>query len=268
MNDTESFFTIEQLATLTRTVIILFIGFATARLVTAGLGRYLKRRTSAQHNMVIRRMVHYSILALTLASALTEIGLDLSVLLGAAGVLTVAVGFAAKTSASNLVSGIFLMGEQSFGVSDIIGVDGYQGEVVSVDLLSIKLRTFDNRFVRVPNEKVLSSSVVNLTRFPIRRADLFMRVDYHENLDEIRDVLTEIARRNPICLADPQPLFLVKGFGDMGVDLQFSVWTTQANYIPARNTIQAEITKAFAENDIPLPKLHRVIVSDQSSREA
>ena len=212
--------------------------------------------------MVIRRVSYYSLAALAMASALRELGLDLSVLLGAAGILTVAVGFASRTSASNLISGLFLMGEQSFVVSDIIVIDDVTGEVISIDLLSVKLRTFDNRFVRVPNERLLASSIVNLSRFPIRRADLSLRVDYDDNLDDVKKVLFDLAERNPICLAEPTPLFLIKGFGDFGMEIQFSVWASQENYFAARNQIQVEITKAFSEGSMRLPKLNRLVVKE------
>ena len=83
----------------------------------------------------------------------------------AAGLLTVALGFAAQTSASNLISGLFLLGERPFVVGDVIRLaSGITGEVVGIDLLSVKIRTFDNLLVRVPNETLLKSELTNLTR--------------------------------------------------------------------------------------------------------
>jgi len=258
----------ENLIVLAKSLFVLGLGLIIAKLFTEAIGSAIKRRSSPQQNMVVRRISYYTLAALAAASALTELGIDLSVLLGAAGLFTVALGFASRTSASNLISGLFLIGEQSFVVSDIIICDGHTGEVISIDLLSVKLKTFDNRYVRVPNEKLLSSSIVNLSRFPIRRADLHLRVDYDENLEEIKDVLISLSNRNPVCLAEPEPLFLIKGFGEYGVDIQFSIWTTQTNYITARNQIQAEITKAFADGTIPLPKLHKLVVSDPLENDA
>ena len=67
----------------------------------------------------------------------------MSVLLGAAGVLTVAAGFAAQTSAANVISGLFLLGEHPFSIGDVIRFDKVLGTVVAVDLLSVKVCTLD-----------------------------------------------------------------------------------------------------------------------------
>jgi len=106
----------------------------------------------------------------------------MGLLLGAAGILTVAPGFASQTSASNLVSGLFMIAEHPFGVGDTIRLGSIAGEVPSIDLLSVNLRTPDNLYVRIPNETMIKSEITNLTRFPIRRLDLEIGVAYKENL--------------------------------------------------------------------------------------
>jgi hypothetical protein len=67
---------------------------------------------------------------------------------------------------------MFLIAERSFVVGDLLDVNGRLGFVISIDLLSVKLRTFDNLMMRVPNEEMIKTTVLNLTRFPIRRLDL------------------------------------------------------------------------------------------------
>jgi hypothetical protein len=101
-----------------------------------------------------------------------QLGFDFTVLLGAAGIVTVAIGFASQTSASNLISGLFLVWRRRSGIGDIVTVDGVTGEVLSVDLLSTKLRTFDNLQVRIPNETMVKARITTLNRFPLRRVDL------------------------------------------------------------------------------------------------
>src|SRR5690606_3033117 len=128
------------------------------------------------------------------------LGFSLSVLLGAAGVLSVALGFASQTSASNLISGLFLIGEQPFQLGDTIKVGNTTGEVLSIDLLSVKLRTFDNLYVRIPNESLIKSEMTNLTRFPIRRFDLLIGVAYKENISQVRQIMQNVADNNPLCM--------------------------------------------------------------------
>lgn len=155
-------------------------------------------------------------------------------MLGAAGVLTVAIGFASQTAASNFVSGLFLVVENPFSVGDVIRVDDTTGEVLSIDWLSVELRTFDNLLVRIPNETLVKSKLTNLNRFPIRRADLRVGVAYKEDLARVQEVLLDLADRNPLSLEEPAPLVILLGFGDSSVDIQFSVWGARENFLGLR----------------------------------
>ncbi len=169
--------------------------------------------------------------------------------------------FASQTSASNVISGLFLLGERPFGVGDIVRVGNTTGEVLSIDLLSAKLRTFDNLYVRIPNETMLKSEVTTLTRFPIRRLDLQIGVAYKENIEKVRSVLLAVADKNPLSLEDPKPLFIFKGFGESSLNVQFSLWTKRENFIDLKNSIQYEIKLAFDEHLIEIPFPHLSLYS-------
>lgn len=248
-----------QVTSASRAVLFLLVGFLLARVVARLVQRLMGRRFSAHHAMVFRRLAFYLILALFAASALRELGFSLGVLLGAAGVLSVAIGFASQTSASNVISGLFLIGERPFGAGDVIKVGNTTGEVLSVDLLSVKLRTFDNLFVRIPNETLIKSEVTTLTRFPIRRFDLQLGVAYKEDVERVRTVLMDVADRNSLCLDDPKPLFIFNGFGDSAIEMQFSVWAKRENFLDLRNSLQMEIKKAFDDEGIEIPFPHMTL---------
>jgi len=247
-----------QAANLLRAVVKIGLGLLLGRLAGNGVAR-LFGREDPQRIMILRRVTFYGIAGLFAASALMELGFDLGVLLGAAGILTVAIGFASQTSASNVISGLFLLGERPFAVGDVIRVNGTTGEVLSVDLLSVKLRTFDNLFVRIPNETMIKSEVTNLRRFPIRRVDLMVGVAYKEDLRKVRDVLMEVADRNPVCLEEPAPIIIFQGYGDSSINHQFSVWAATDNFLELRNSIPVDIKEAFDEHGIEIPFPHRTL---------
>ena len=249
----------EHLWEIIRALILVITGMAVAKLVSSMLARLLANQSNNHRVMLLKRSSYYLILALFFISALHEMGFNLNVFLGAAGILSVAIGFASQTSASNLISGLFLVAERPFTVGDNIKVGNTTGEVLSIDLLSVKLRTFDNLFVRIPNESLIKSEVTTITRFPIRRIDVQVGVAYKEDLKKVRDVLEAIADKNPLCLEEPKPLYIFQGFGDSALNIQYSVWAKRENFLNLKNSIHEEIKNAFDEHGIEIPFPHRTL---------
>ncbi|MFO7954401.1 mechanosensitive ion channel family protein [Thioalkalivibrio sp.] len=255
----EAFLTSEAFLAAIRAAVYLLVGLLVARLVSRGLARMLEDKLDAQQVMLTRRISFYVIVLLVLASALRELGFDLTVLLGAAGILTVALGFASQTSASNLISGLFLIGERPFSVGDVIKVGDATGEVLSIDPLSVKLRTFDNLMVRVPNESLVKSQLTNLTRFPIRRLDMQIGVAYHTDLKQLRNVLMTVAENNPVCLEEPSPLFIFLEYGESALKIQLSVWARREKFLDLRNTMHEGVKVALDEAGIEIPFPQRTV---------
>ena len=238
---------------LLKMVIVLPIALLVLHLITRGR---VRRGLPAHQHQAIRRLINVVITVLALLWIMTAMGMNISVLLGAAGVLTVALGFAAQTSTSNLISGLFLMFERPFKLGDLIEIGETTGYVLSIDVLSIKLRTFDNRLVRLPNETVLKTELTNLTHLPLRRVDLKLGVAYKEALALVEKILLDIAKKNPLALDEPQPFMLMHGFGDSSVKFQFSVWATQANYWQLLTQLYTEVKARFDEEGIEIPFPH------------
>jgi small-conductance mechanosensitive channel len=247
----------QQLLNVVRAILIVVGGFISARLVSSLLVRSTKAALDAHQLMILKRGSYYAILALFLTAALMQLGFDLGILLGTAGILTVALAFASQTSMSNLISGLFLIAERPFEVGDLVQIGTTVGEVLEIDLLSVKLRKFDNTYVRLPNEMLIKSEFWTLTKFPIRRLDLQIGVAYKENIGRVRDILVEVSDNNPLSLEEPKPLFIFKGFGDSALEIQYSVWVLKDNYLPLKNSIQEEIKYAFdaAAIEIPFPHI-------------
>jgi small-conductance mechanosensitive channel len=248
-------------STFLQAIVVISGGWLIGKWLSAGAGRLLHGRVHKQFEMLARRGAFYGALIFALIHTLRLIGLDLSVLLGAAGILTVAVGFASQTSASNLISGLFMIGERPFVIGDVIRVGNTTGEVLAIDLLSVKLRTFDNLFVRVPNELLIKSEITNLTHFPIRRADIILNVNYKESLERVRELLMDIAHKHPLCLEEPAPQLFFLGFGESAQQIQFSVWAAREHFVDMRNQVQEQIRVAFNAHQVALPFAHRALLS-------
>lgn len=251
---------------ISKALVILLMGFLLAKLVTKFLNRTLSKSLSAQNLMILRRSVFYTILTLFFIAFLNQLGFDWKILLGTAGILTIALGFASQTSASNLISGIFLMVERPFVIDDLIEVGEAYGHVLSIDLLSTKIRTRDNILVRIPNETLMKSQFKNYTHFPIRRVDLKIGVAYKENIRKVISIIKSVVDKNPDCLDEPQPYILHEGFGDSSVDLLVGVWAKTENYWEVKTMLYRDIKEAFDKADIEIPFPHRSIYVGEKSK--
>ncbi len=229
------------------------------------LRKALARRMSDQSVMLITKGIAYIGTLVIVLMVLRELGFKLGALLGAAGIVGVAIGFASQTSLSNVISGLFLVWEKPFQVGDLITVDSDSGIVHSINLLSIYLRTYDNRLIRVPNESLIKSAVTNVTRFPIRRMDINIGVAYKEDIARVMQILKEVADANPACLDEPAPVIIFKGFGDSSLDLLVGLWFAKEDFIALRNSFLPDVKRRFDEEGIEIPFPHRTLYAGSAS---
>ena len=225
-------------------------GWLFARAVKRVLRALSARHLSPQHGMLASRGVYYLLVLTSAVVALDVAGVNISVLLGAAGVLTIALGFAAQTSTSNLISGLFLMAERPFVIGDTIETGTAFGEVVSIDLLSVKIRTFDNILLRLPNEALLKAEIANWTRLPIRRLDFDMTFPFDVDPARVKELLEKAAEADELCLDEPKPFLFFRGFGESGFQVRFGVWSDTSHYIQVKNRFFVEILSALRAEGI------------------
>jgi small-conductance mechanosensitive channel len=235
------------------TVGLIVIAFVLSRVAYFILYLGYKNSRDRQRLFILKKGVKYTLTVITLILALKIFGVDLKVILGAAGVLSLAVGFAAQTSVSNLISGLFLIFEKPFVVGDVIEVGSLKGELLSIDLLSMRIKTVDNLLVRVPNEIVMKSQVTNLSFFPIRRLEFLFSVAYNEDLEKIKRILLELTESNPYCLDEPVPLFLINKWGEYSIEIKFGVWCEVKDLALANSTFGEQLRAAFIRHQINLP---------------
>ncbi|MEF9956022.1 MAG: mechanosensitive ion channel family protein [Acinetobacter sp.] len=252
----------ERLSEILVAIILCAIGFLIARFVSNSFIRTIGSRFNAHQRLLWRRGIFYFIFLLFIMASLREAGFKLSVFLGAAGILTVALGFASQTSATNLISGLFLIGEGSFEVGDTIQItlirgQTIEGQVISIDLLSVKLLTLDNVYIRLPNEQLIRTPVMNLSKYPIRRIPITLAINFHEDIIKVRHVLLEVAAKYPLVMDDPKAAVTVTAFRESSIEILFAVWCRQENALKVRDEMQERIRNGFLENqiEIPVPKM-------------
>jgi small-conductance mechanosensitive channel len=248
----------------TRVAVILVIGIPLVLLASRIIAGILHHRLGKQGGDLLARIVRYAGYLMVLIAVLQEFGFNLAAVLGAAGIAGVAIGFASQTSLSNLISGLFIVGERPFEKGDIIEVGTFTGTVEEIGLMALTLRTFDNRSVRIPNETLVKTNVVTVTRYPIRRIDLTIGVSYNEAIDRVMKILREVAEAHGAVLDEPEPVIVFNGFGESSLNFMIGAWTVKDDVLKVKNELPLRIKEAFDREGIEMPFPHRVLAGGKA----
>ncbi|MCQ2240804.1 mechanosensitive ion channel family protein [Treponema sp.] len=205
--------------------------------------------------MLINKFVSYIFYVIIVMYILSLFGINLKAIWGAAGVAGLALGFAAQTSVSNLISGVFVLSEKAMKVGDFIQVGDVFGTVDSVGLLSVRVHTLDNQMVRIPNSSVINSNLVNFNHYDIRRFVFEMPVSYDSNMEKALEVAQSIPAKCPVVLQDPAPCAYFDGFGD-AINIKIAVWFSSSDLINAKNQMYRAIVNTCREQGIEIPYTH------------
>jgi small-conductance mechanosensitive channel len=217
----------------------------------------------SQHaGVLVGRIVFYGGLLLILVTVLQELGFNVVALLGAAGVLGVAIGFASQTAVSNIISGFFLLLERPFSVGDIIKSGDTVGYVESIDLLSVHVRTSDNKLVRLPNEAMLKQSLSNVTYYPIKRIDCVISMPYAVDIEHAKSLIKHVATNNELFLKDPAVVVMVHKLAqhdfdvEMRIFLMVRVWVATEKFLSAPAVLMQQLKDQFDKEGIVVSIVH------------
>ncbi len=258
----------ELLTQLKQIAIVVVAGYLLIQLLVILVRKVFFKKATPQLKMLITKAIVYvGVISIVLAIiGILQLKAVFQTMLGAAGVLGIVLGVASQASIGNIVSGLFLISEKPFEIGDLIRVGDKFGSVYSIDLLSIKIKTMDNQLIRVPNQTIISTEVTNVTKFQIRRMDIEVGVAYKEDLKKVIEILKSIAKENPLCLDEPEPVVLTKVFNTSSIDFLFGVWFEKSNYLKVRNSVFQQITERFREENIEIPFPHLSLYTGEDTK--
>ncbi|MBI2784780.1 MAG: mechanosensitive ion channel, partial [Legionella longbeachae] len=164
--------------------------------------------------------------------------------------ITVALSFAAKTAASNFVSGLFLIFERPFKVGDSIQIKNIQGTVTAIDLLSTKLKTSENTLIRIPNETINKSEITNLSHFKTRLLQIKLPVPHTVDISPIKTILLDLAKEDKEVIEKPAPEVTLGDFTDSAIDLNLTFWTHTRDASAVKNRLQEAIRQELDKKKI------------------
>jgi MscS family membrane protein len=184
-------------------------------------------------------------------------GINPTAWLASAGVIGIAVGFAAKDSLANLFSGIFIVADAPYKIGDYIVLDSAdRGQVTHLGMRSTRLLTRDDVEVTIPNAVIANAKIINESGGPWvkHRIRVPVGVAYGSDVDEVCSVLEEMAKGHPEVVKQPEPRVRMRAFGASSLDFELQFWIDHPELRGRiRHDLLIAIYKAFEKRAIEIP---------------
>ncbi len=204
---------------------------------------------------------NYSLYTVVVLLMLQNAGVNLNALLAASAALLVGVGFALQTFFQDIISGIFILVDQTVHVGDIIELDGKVGRVENITLRTTRAVTVDNKVLIIPNHMYLTNTLFNWTENEKQtREHVSVGVAYGTDLEQLKSLLTALALEHSEVLKNPPPALIFKNFGDSSLDFDL-VFTLRDGFKTelVKSDIRYAIDRSLREHNIEIPFPQRVV---------
>ena len=243
---------------------VVFLGFALARLKRP----WERIAPNAFIADIYRQLVRLAFVLAGLVVALDIIGASalLSTILGAAGIVGLAIGFAVKDTVENFIASIMLSIRQPFRPNDTVEIEGDIGNVIRLTSRATILLSFDGNHIRIPNATVFKSRIVNYSRNPERRFVFDLGVAYGTDLSMARQLALDTLQGLPFVLDTPAANVWIENLGDSTVVLQLAAWIdqTETSFVLARGEAMRVALAAFDNAGIEMPEpTYRLVTTGQ-----
>ncbi len=236
------------------TLLIFLVGRWLARRLVGGLDRVMTRAgVDATLGGFLRNIAYAVMLVLVIITALTALGVPTTSMFAILGAAGLAVGLALKDSLSNIASGVMLIVLRPFRAGDHVIAAGQEGVVLEIRVFQTRLRAFDHRVIILPNSEITTAPIINFSSLPQRRIDVPVGIGYDDDLQHAREVLLQIARREPLLAADPEPVVRVVNLGESGVDIVLQVFARNDDYVEARSRLVEAVRNTLIEHGLSIP---------------
>jgi len=247
-------------------IAILIVVFAwwVGRAVSRRPARWLRDRSRNPYmDGLVRRGLQAVVLLLGILLALNLLGATALVgaVLGSAGVIGLAFGFAFKDVAENYISGVLLSLRRPFAPGDRLVIDKYEGKVVALTSRTTLLMTLDGNHLSLPNSLVFKSVVLNYSVNPKRRFDVVLPIDPSQSIRRAQELALQALAKVDGVLADPAPSWAADGYNAKGIDLRFHGWIDQrqSDLAKVRSEALRAIKGAFGHNGVIGPETVRYL---------
>ena len=253
--------------TLFSTLLILIILYGTYRFIDSVLSRMLTRSRHVDAGLqgLLMKTFRVAALAFIVVIVLGELGFNVTALLAGLSIAGIALGFAARDTLENYISGVTILTDRPFRVGDKIELDTVYGTVKEITLRSTRIRTLNNVIMVLPNKDMITKQLLNHSMLGTVRVEIPFGIAYKEYPAEARDVVMALTEEDDRLHPNYSPSVVVSGLNDSSVDMVLRLYLKDANQeVPVRYEYTEKVREALREADIEIPFPHRQLFLDEA----
>jgi small conductance mechanosensitive channel len=240
-------------------IVILFVGFKLAGIISRSLGKILEKRNSDIGLVTfLKSFIAIVIKLLTIITVFTQLGVEMTSFIAILGAAGFAIGMAFSGTLSNLAGGIMILLFKPFKVEDFIEAQGETGIVKEIQIFHTIMNTVDNKTIIIPNGPLSNGNITNYTMQEIRRVDFSFGFAYGEDYQLAKKVLMELYLNHPKVLKDPEPFIGLGELADSSVNVTVRLWTKVEDYWEVYFFMNEKVYEKFNETEglsIPFPQM-------------
>jgi small conductance mechanosensitive channel len=202
----------------------------------------------------VETAIKYTILTIGLVGTLDAVGINTGALLASLGIVGVTIGFAARDSLSNFISGIIIFIDRPFVLGDLVEIDDKYGRVNEITLRSTRIVTSDGKMLAVPNTEIVNKTVASYTNFPNLRLDIAVTISVDEDIEKTRQILLGLVDDDLEYLNDPAPRVIVTALNDYNIALELQAWLKdKRQHVEKRSELREKVFKALNTAGVEMP---------------
>ena len=233
---------------------IIIVGLIIARMISNAVNRLMiSRKIDATVADFLSALVRYGIIAFTLIAALGRVGVQTASVIAVLGAAGLAVGLALQGSLSNLAAGVLLVMFRPFRAGEYVDLGGVAGTVLSVQIFSTTMRTADGKIIVIPNGKIIAGNIINFSREPARRNEFIIGVAYDSDIDQVKQILTDIIQSEDRILKDREMTVRLNELGASSINFVVRVWSNSGDLQNVYWDVLERIKREFDANGISFP---------------
>lgn len=234
-------------------VLVLFLAISVAKGVSVYLRKFLKQKVSRESSETIVKVLYYLIIIAAAISVFRTFGVKISGLLVAAGVIGLAVGFACQDFLGNLISGPFLIFEKRIRIGMWVSIEGTEGVVEDIGILSTTLKTSDGQVVTVPNQKVFSATIANFG------FEYKVTIRHSQDVDKAIRVIKDLIKEHPLSVISSEPQVSMDKAKDAAANIIVRIWAPATQGFEAKTALLRKIKEAMEKEGIQVASSEHVV---------